>query len=336
MRASPRAFLIGGVPANFAQGARFQDKETSDVVVLEGDEYDTAFFDKRSKFFHYLPEVVVLNNMEFDHADIFEDLDAIKLSFSRMLRLVPRNGCIFANGDDENVMSVARGQDHSQVVTVGLSPDCDRVIEDIDYGAEGSSFTIAGERYTVPMAGEYNVRNAAMATVSALFGGLSPEEVATGLKTFKGIKRRMELRGEERGVKVVDDFAHHPTALKQAIEAVKQNYPGGKVWALFEPRSNTASQNFFQDDFVQSLLGADVAVVADVADKDKFEDDLRLDAAKVVEDINAAGTRAILAADADAIVAQIVPEAKAGDVLAVFSNGGFGGIHGKLLDALKS
>ncbi|MDG2124504.1 MAG: UDP-N-acetylmuramate:L-alanyl-gamma-D-glutamyl-meso-diaminopimelate ligase [Verrucomicrobiales bacterium] len=323
--------LIGGLPKNLGRGAVFTDSE---FVVLEGDEYDTAFFDKRSKFVHYLPEVVVVNNIEFDHADIFDDLDAIKLSFRRMLNIVPLNGCVFANGDDVNVMDVVVGCP-APVVTVGFGEGCDRRIEVLEYGEERSVFEVGGGRYEVAMPGEYNVRNAAMAVCAGLFAGLSEEEVAVGMAEFGGVARRMDLKGEERGVKVVDDFAHHPSAIRQAVNAVRQKWPGGRVWAVFEPRSNTSRRNIFQDEFVSALGEADGVVLAAVANPEKVVEGERLDVEAVVGAIGESGKEAYCEASADAIVERLVPLVRDGDVIGVFSNGGFDGIHGKLLAALK-
>ena len=209
-------FVIGGLPGNFDQGARFTDSEFS---VVEGDEYDSAFFDKRSKFIHYLPEVAIVNNIEFDHADIFDDLKAVKRTFGHMMRLVPGHGLIILNGDDKNCLEVyAEEGKHTPVCKVGFGKKCDARILDVKYGKESTVFRVLDEIFEIPMNGEYNVRNAAMATVAARFVGLNGDEVRTGLSEFIGVKRRQEIRGvTDRGITVVDDFGHHPTALKEAI-----------------------------------------------------------------------------------------------------------------------
>ena len=324
------SYMIGGIPSNLGTGARFTD---SDFTVLEGDEYDTAFFDKRSKFLHYLPEVVVINNIEFDHADIYDDIDQIKLTFERLLRVVPRNGIAFINGDEPNCREVAKDAP-APVKRVGMGEMNDIIIEDVLYEGANSSFTLEGERYTVPMSGEFNVRNAAMATCVALFSGLTPDEVREGLLGFTGIARRQELKGEVRGVKVIDDFAHHPTAIELAIAALKQKFPTDNLWILFEPRSNTTRRKVFQSQLAEALSRADKAIVAGVPDPEKVAEDDRLSPEQLVSDIHANGSDAWFFETVDEIVSYVSSEAQAGDVVAVLSNGGFGGIHQKLLDAL--
>ncbi len=322
--------MIGGIPSNLGKGARFTD---SDFTVLEGDEYDTAFFDKRSKFLHYLPEVVVMNNIEFDHADIYDNIDQIKLTFERLLKIVPENGMAYINGDDPNCRDVAEDSP-APVKRVGLGKMNDIIIEDIVYEGDNSSFTLEGERYTVPMSGEFNVRNAAMATCTALFSGLSPDEIRTGLMGFTGIARRQELKGEVRGVKVIDDFAHHPTAIELAIDALKQRFPTETLWVIFEPRSNTTRRKIFQVQLSEALSKADKSIIAGVPDPEKVDEDDRLDPRQLASDIIAHGSESWFIDQVDDIVIQVASQAKEGDVVAVLSNGGFGGIHQKLLDAL--
>ncbi|GAA5496243.1 UDP-N-acetylmuramate--L-alanyl-gamma-D-glutamyl-meso-2,6-diaminoheptandioate ligase [Rubritalea halochordaticola] len=324
--------MIGGIPCNMGQGARFTD---SDFVVLEGDEYDTAFFDKRSKFLHYLPEVVVVNNIEFDHADIYNSLEEIKLTFRRLLNIVPRNGMAFVNGDCPNSLDVAQGAP-APVTTVGLADSSDIQIKDVAYEGVTSSFTLEGERYTIPMSGEFNVRNAAMAVCSALFAGLTPDEIRAGLLGFEGIARRQELRGEARGVKVVDDFAHHPTAIQQAADAIRQKYDPKRLWVIFEPRSNTTRRNVFQNELADALSRADLAIVAAVPNPEKVAESDRLSPEKLIADIEAQGTHGWFLHTVDEIVAKVTELAEEGDVVAVLSNGGFGGVHDKLLASLEA
>ncbi|NNC89199.1 MAG: UDP-N-acetylmuramate:L-alanyl-gamma-D-glutamyl-meso-diaminopimelate ligase [Akkermansiaceae bacterium] len=324
------SFMIGGLPRNLGRGARLGDSE---FVVLEGDEYDTAFFDKRSKFLHYLPEVVTVNNIEFDHADIYDSLDEIKLTFRRLLNIVPRSGLALVNGDDSNCLEVADGAP-CPVRTIGLGEACNLRIGDIDYQPDGSSFTLEGERYTIPMVGEFNVRNAAMAVTAGRFGGLAPGELRTGLAAFSGIARRQELRGEVRGVKVIDDFAHHPTAIHQAAAALRQRYPGQRLWVIFEPRSNTTRRSIFQEELAEALAAADIAIVPAIADAEKFDPQDRLDPEKLVADVAARGGAAHFLPTVEAIAAHVAAHAEAGDVVAILSNGGFGGLHDLLLDQL--
>jgi len=323
-------FLIGGLPLNFGSGARFTD---SSCVVLEGDEYDTAFFDKRSKFLHYLPEVVVVNNVEFDHADIYENLDAIKRSFRLLMRVVPSGGRVFVNGDDTDALDVV-SEAFCPVDSVGFADSCTHRIADVAYGEEGTHFSLGEARFFLPMHGEFNVRNASMAVVSARHAGLDDRAIAEALRSFRGVGRRQEERGCKRGVRVIDDFAHHPTALREAIIGMRQKHPGGRIWAVFEPRSNTTRRNTFQNELVSALGEADLVVLTEIEDRGKIPEAERLDCRRLVEDLGEAGTRAWLESDAAAIVARVAPEVESGDVLLVMSNGGFGGIHQKFLEAL--
>ena len=323
--------MIGGVPKNFERGAEFTDSE---FVVLEGDEYDTAFFDKRSKFLHYLPEVAVINNIEFDHADIYDDLDAIKLTFSRLLRVVPSNGKAFLNGDCENSLSLV-AEAPCPIDLVGFGENCSVRISDMTGSDGGTSFQMNGVPFQLPMTGEFNVRNAAMAISVARQAGLNDEEIREGLASFAGIKRRQEVRGVERGVTVIDDFAHHPTAVAQVIEGLRQGYPGRRLIVVLEPRSNTMRQEAHKGDLALSLAKADLAVVPPVLEAGKIAEDALLNVPNLIAEANAAGgdTRSI--ESVDEIVSWVASEAKEGDLVAVLSNGGFGGIHTKLLDALK-
>jgi UDP-N-acetylmuramate: L-alanyl-gamma-D-glutamyl-meso-diaminopimelate ligase len=323
--------MIGGIPRNLGQGARFTDSE---FTVLEGDEYDTAYFDKRSKFHHYLPEVVIANNIEFDHADIFNNIDEIKLSFRRLLNLVPRNGQVFINADDPNCVDVAENCP-APVTTVGFAEDAQNRVEIIEYRPGETEFKLNKETYILKMDGEYNVRNAAMAISAALFVGLKPDEIRTGIDTFEGIARRQDVRGEVNGIKVVDDFGHHPTAIKGAIAGFRQRFPGARLWALFEPRSNTTKRKVSQDTLPAAFTDADGVFISAINQPEKVPEHDRLDPQKVIADIRASGVKeAHYEPDADAIVAKLTPLAKPGDIIIVFSNGGFDGIHDKLLAAL--
>jgi UDP-N-acetylmuramate: L-alanyl-gamma-D-glutamyl-meso-diaminopimelate ligase len=322
-------YMIGGIPRNLGGGALFTD---SPFTVLEGDEYDTAFFDKRSKFLHYLPECVVVNNIEFDHADIYSSLAEIQLSFRRLLNIVPRNGMAFVNGDDPVCLETAANAP-CPVTTVGFGPDCGIRITDPDYGPEETSFSWNGTRLSIRMTGEFNVRNAAMAAAAASFAGLSHTEVRDGLASFEGVARRQEVRGEHMGVRVVDDFAHHPTAIRLSVASLRQRFPGAKLWVLFEPRSNTTRRAVFQKDLAECLALADAAIVADPPDMHKIPEHDRLDPAKLAADIRSLGSDGLFIPEVDEIVRHVRSHAKPGDVVAVLSNGGFGGIHAKLLAA---
>jgi UDP-N-acetylmuramate: L-alanyl-gamma-D-glutamyl-meso-diaminopimelate ligase len=322
-------FMIGGLPKNLGCGAHFTD---SPFNVLEGDEYDTAFFDKRSKFLHYLPECVVVNNIEFDHADIYNSLDEIKLTFRRLLNIIPRGGMAFINGDDPECLDVARNAP-CPVTTVGLGEGNMLRIENVGYEPDRSSFTLGGVPYSLRMTGEFNVRNAAMAAAAAAFAGLTAGEIRAGLETFEGVARRQELRGEAGGIKVIDDFAHHPTAIRLAVQSLRQGNPGSRLWILFEPRSNTTRRAVFQNELAEALALADFAVVAALTDLHKIPENNRLDPARLSADIARLGGTGFYLPDVETIVAHVKSNAVSGDVVAVLSNGGFGGIHQKLLDA---
>ncbi len=325
------SWVIGGIPGNLGKGAHFSD---GDIVVLEGDEYDTAFFDKRSKFLHYLPEVVVMNNIEFDHADIYDSIDEIKLTFRRLLNIVPQNGMAFINGDDVHCLSVAE-KAPSPITKVGIGTGNDLQIQDIEYLPTESQFTLAGERYAVPMVGEFNVRNAAMAVAAARFAGLSPDECRQALMSFEGIARRQQVRGVKRGVTVVDDFAHHPTAIKMAIAALRQKFPQAKrLIAVFEPRSNTTRRKFFQNELADALKDADMAIIAAVPNPEKDDPNDRLDVQHLVNDISKNGTPAHTYANVTEIVDFLSSHCVDGDVISVLSNGGFDNIHNRLLESI--
>ncbi len=323
-------FMIGGVPANFDVGARFNDSEH---FVIEGDEYDTAYFDKRSKFLHYLPECAIINNVEFDHADIFRDLDDILLSFKRLTLLVPRNGLIFVNGDDANAMTLVPSSP-APVRTVGLGENCDERIALTKLEADSSSFTINGAEFAVPMNGEFNVRNAAMAICAARFGGLSDEEIRAGLAEFRGVLRRQTERGEKNGIKVIDDFGHHPTAIRETLRGLRSKYNGSRLWAVFEPRSNTSRRNVLQGALTDALKEADGSVIAAVNAPERVPADQRLDPEAVAAQVTAAGRECYHEPTTEAIVNRLRARTRSGDVIIVFSNGGFDGIHDKLLAAL--
>lgn len=323
-------FMIGGVPDNFTSGARFTN---SDIFIIEGDEYDTAYFDKRSKFLHYLPECAIVNNIEFDHADIFENLDAILLSFQRMLNTVPRNGLVLINGDDPNCLTL-RAKCPAPLKTVGLGPTCDFRIKITASTPERTAFEINGTAFAVPMMGEFNVRNAAMCVCAARFGGLTDEQIREGLNTFRGIRRRQQERGTTHGITIIDDFGHHPTAIRETLRGLRQRYAGRRLWALFEPRSNTSRRNVLQNELIEALTEADGSVIAAVANPEKVAADQRLDTAKVALSVTSRGKPCWFEANTDAIVSRLKNETRTGDVIVVFSNGGFDGIHDKLLKTL--
>ncbi len=344
------SFMIGGIARNLGRGGRFTD---SDFCVLEGDEYDTSFFDKRSKFLHYLPEVVIINNIEMDHADIYANVEEIKLSFKRLLRVVPRNGIVFINADCPNCQDVracaATELKTVKTVSVGMGEEADIRITDMEYRTDGCGFTLTcrtnegeqspvsslhRESFFVPMIGDFNVRNAAMAACAASFSGLEADAIRTALQSFEGVARRQEVRGTVNGVTVVDDFAHHPTAIRQAIAGLRQRFPKSRLWVLFEPRSNTTIRNIFQNELAEALAEADFAVISPIENNKRLTPEQRLNEEQLLADIQAAGTDAYVGKNVDDIVAYVVTHVHPNDVLLVMSNGGFGGIHNKLLIAL--
>ena len=323
-------WLIGGVPANLPGGANLRD---SRHFVIEGDEYDTAFFDKRSKFLHYLPELVIVNNIEFDHADIYRDLDEIKTSFRRLLNIVPSEGMVLVNADDPASVDVARTCP-APIVEVGFSPNAGHHILEPEQGKNGSSFGLFGTRFEVPLLGQFNIRNAAMAASAAHFYGVPVDVIGSALASFAGIKRRQEVRGVVKGITVIDDFGHHPTAIRETLSALRSRYSPGKIWAVFEPRSNTTRRNIFQHDLPKAFANADGVFLGAVARLDQIPPEERLDPEQVIADIAATGKPARYESSADAIVASVAHHASEGDVVVVFSNGSFDGIHAKLLAGL--
>jgi UDP-N-acetylmuramate: L-alanyl-gamma-D-glutamyl-meso-diaminopimelate ligase len=323
-------YLIGGIPNNLSQGARFTD---SPWFIIEGDEYDTAFFDKRSKFLHYLPEIGILNNLEFDHADIFENLEAIRKSFSHFIRLIPRNGLLLGNGDDTNLAPLLNVT-HCPVQRFGLG-EANRIQAfNLRYGPTATEFEIPSFKFHLNLVGEFNVRNALAVIACAKHCGLKNHQIQSAFDSFTGIKRRMEVRGIVGGVTVVDDFGHHPTAIRETLRALRVKYPREKIWAVFEPRSNTTRRNVFQNELVTAFADADAVVVSEVARLDQLPPDERLNPEKLMHDLQASGKNAAYLSRVDSIVAHVAGGAQGGDVVCVFSNGGFEGIHGKLLERL--
>jgi len=335
-------YMIGGIPLNLGNGCACPTPNShlpspTSYFIIEGDEYDTAFFDKRSKFVHYLPDTVIINNIEFDHADIFPGIADIKLTFRRLVNIVPRNGLVLANGDDPNVREVIANAP-CPVKTFGLGPDNDFRATNLTLAADGSTFTLHAPRATlhVPLLGEHNVRNALAVAAASLHHGLPPDQIQAAFTGFRGIKRRQEIRGVAAGVTIVDDFGHHPTAIRETIRAFRVRFPGQRLWAVFEPRSNTTRRCVFQKELAESLAEADGVFVSKVNRLEELPEHERLSPEKLVADIAAHGRPAHYLADADAIIAALLPQLRPNDVVAVFSNGGFGGIHAKLLSALQA
>ena len=323
------SYLIGGIPTNLGQGARFTDSEW---FIIEGDEYDTAFFDKRSKFVHYLPEVAIINNLEFDHADIFENLAAIQKAFRLFIRLIPRNGLLLGNGDDPNLAPLM-DVNFCPVKRFGLGANNAVQAFNLRFGPTATTFEIPSFQFHINLVGELNVRNALAVVAAAKHCGLSNKQIQSAFDTFKGIKRRMEIRGISGGITVIDDFGHHPTAIRETIRALRIKYPTQKIWAIFEPRTNTTRRNVFQNELTSAFCDADAVVISQIARLELLAPEERLNPEKLISDLKGQGKTAEYLTDADAIVGHMKKHAAGGDVVCVFSNGGFGGIHDKLLKA---
>ena len=323
-------YLIGGIPTNLGQGACLRE---SRHFIIEGDEYDTAFFDKRSKFIHYLPELVIVNNVEFDHADIYSSLEEIKTSFRRLINIVPSEGLVLINGDDTNCLDVA-SKCHSQVVGVGFSNTCRNQIQNVAHASNGSTFELHGESYFLPLSGDFNIRNAAMAVSAARHYGIDPEKIRIALASFQGIRRRQEVRGVVNGITIIDDFGHHPTAIRETLSGLRKRFGTARLWALFEPRSNTTRRAIFQHELPTAFAESNGVFIAQVARLDQLPENERLNPERVVSDIAASGKPAFYEPTADSIIDKLKPLTREGDIVVVFSNGGFDGIHQKLLDRL--
>ncbi|MGA2206588.1 MAG: UDP-N-acetylmuramate:L-alanyl-gamma-D-glutamyl-meso-diaminopimelate ligase [Terracidiphilus sp.] len=330
------SFLIGGVAENF--GTSFQLRPTRSFIV-EGDEYDTAFFDKGPKFLHYFPDALIITHVEFDHADIYADLDQVKTAFKRLVNLVPRRGLIVAYDGNENVTEcVSRA--FCPVERYGFTENADWQIRNLHYENGRMRWQVlrAGAPwgdFGMGLAGEHNALNATAAAALAASQGIPVESIAEALATFKSVKRRLEVRDEINGITLIEDFAHHPTAIRETLRALRAIYPSERIWAVLEPRSNTLRRKVLAGDLVQSLRLADRAVLADVYQQQRIPEAERLNPEEVVRDLNAVGTPAELLPDADSIIAAITPRLAPGDVVAILSNGGFDGIYQKLPARLR-
>jgi UDP-N-acetylmuramate: L-alanyl-gamma-D-glutamyl-meso-diaminopimelate ligase len=330
------SFLIGGIAENF--GSSFQLGEGKHFI-LEGDEYDTAFFDKGPKFLHYFPDRVILTSVEFDHADIYKDLDAVETAFKRLVNLIPARGRLIALDSVESVeRCVAKA--FCPVERYGNNKNATWQVTNLRFDPLGTSWTVLrkGERWAdfeFSLAGEYNVMNATAAAAMASGCGIPTDKIASALKTFKSVKRRLEVRALANGVTIIDDFAHHPTAIAGTLKALRARYPGARLWAILEPRSNTLRRNVFQKELAQSLAAADEVIVASVFKSESIPQAERMDIETLTAEVKRLGSRARVIADADAIVQAIAPEMRPGDVVAILSNGGFGGIYEKLPQRLK-
>jgi UDP-N-acetylmuramate: L-alanyl-gamma-D-glutamyl-meso-diaminopimelate ligase len=331
--------LVGGIAANLGDGGSSYRVGQGRDFVIEGDEYDSAFFDKTAKFLKYLPDVAVINNIEFDHADIYADLDAVRLAFRRLANLVPRNGLLLLGADSPDAAAL-KGVAVSPVQTFGLSDGSTWQAHDVrtDDGLTHFGVRRDGQpfaQFASPLLGLHNVRNALAAIAVGTYAGIPPDRLVEGLRQFRGIKRRLETVGVERGVTVLDDFAHHPTAVHETLSALRTGYPSRRVWAVFEPRSASSCRRVFQADFARAFGAADEVIIAGVF-RSTLPEAERLSPQQLVGDLQASGQRARYVPEVDDIIRTIVDEHREGDVVVLMSNGGFGGIHRKLLQALKA
>ena len=336
------SFLVGGLVQNFAASARVTD---SDYFIIEGDEYDTAYFDKGPKFMHYLPELAIVANIEFDHADIYKDIDAVKLAFRRLMNIVPGNGRLIAGWDSPLVREVIASMGQrlfTQVETFGTCEDARWQARDIDCSGGMTRFRVlrAGKEWSefqTPLIGDFNVRNCLSVIIAADAWGIERQAIIDAMSTFKSVRRRGEVRGEVNGIIVIDDFAHHPTAVRETLSALRTRYAGQRLIAVFEPRSWSSRLSVFQQEYAKAFTPSDYVIVAGVYDTRKAtEKGDVLDTAKLIEDIAAQTKPAFAISDVDQIVRKLVSELRSGDVVAIMSNGGFGGIHEKLLSALNA
>ncbi|MEE8210058.1 MAG: UDP-N-acetylmuramate:L-alanyl-gamma-D-glutamyl-meso-diaminopimelate ligase [bacterium] len=330
-------FLIGGIPKNF--GVNFA-AGGGEIFVVEGDEYDTAFFDKGPKFLHYRPRTLLVTSIEFDHADIYPDLEAIEANFHRLLELVPASGLAVLCADDPRVAPLAASAP-CRSETYGLGPSALWRAEEVRVSEEGTSFRVVrdGEPYRPywwSALGRHNVQNALGAIAVAHEAGLTYDQVSAALNSFAGVRRRQETLGEPGGVLVVEDFAHHPTAVRSTVSAVRERYPDRRLWAVFEPRTNTSRRRVFQDAYAESFEGADQVVVAAVHRAEALEPEERFDPERLAADLSTRGIAARSIPEVEDIVETIASEAAEGDVVLIMSNGAFGGIYGKLLEALEA
>jgi UDP-N-acetylmuramate: L-alanyl-gamma-D-glutamyl-meso-diaminopimelate ligase len=334
-------FLVGGVAKNFDRTAR---SGSGIHFVIEGDEYDTAFFDKGPKFLHYRPRTAIITSVEFDHADIYRDLDHYKQSFRKLVALVPAEGCIVARWDHADVVDVLTDA-ACEVRRYGPGQDWDGHILDADTTAGTMRFTVSHEgrvlgTFRSSLVGEHNLYNQVAAVAALTREGVTVEELAQGFESFLGIKRRQEIIGEPGQVTVIDDFAHHPTAVDVTLAALRLRFGGRRLWAIFEPRSNTSRRKVFQQAYAVAFGAADVVVVAPPPDGGPGVDE-RFDAAELVRALRAGGQEAFCwgqglppEAAAESIAAQITANVMPEDVVAILSNGGFGGLHKRLLARL--
>lgn len=331
------SFLIGGIPRNFDQGFKVGD---SKLFVVEGDEYDSAFFDKAAKFFHYLPQILIVNNIEFDHADIYDNLDQIKLSFRRLINLVPRNGLLLANIEDANVMELST-RAFSAVQTFGLHPEAYWRADNIQFDENDTTFDIIKQgnlfcSVSVQLTGFHNIRNVLAAAGAAHFVGVSAEQIRQGLPLFKNIIKRLEVKAVVNGITIYDDFAHHPTKVRSTINGLRCRYPNQRIWAVFEPRTATTKRKIMEDQYAAAFDEADITIIASLHLPEKVNEGDRLSVESLVEKIKRRNKAAYYIPSVQQIVDFISSQAAGGEHVLIMSNGAFDNIHQKLIDKITT
>jgi len=331
------SFLIGGIAENF--GSSYALRQTKPFLI-EADEYDTAFFDKGPKFLHYFPNAIILTHVEFDHADIYADLNAVKTAFRRLVNLVPQNGRIIAFDGSENVTDCLTSA-FTPVERYGFASDSYWRLTDLNHANGITSWKLLRQgklfaELVLPIAGEHNALNASAAAALAAGQGIDAASITDALATFRSVKRRLEVRAEIAGITIIDDFAHHPTAIRETLRALSSSYPGHRLWAVLEPRSNTLRRNVFEQELVEALRLADRVVLAQVFRSAAIPEAERLQPENVIAGLKALGCPAELHEEADSIISAITPQLELGDVVAILSNGGFGGIYEKLPRAIEA
>lgn len=327
------SFLIGGIPINF--GRSFQWNESSPFFVIEGDEYDTGFMDRRPKFVSYLPDTVLLNPVEYDHADLYPDFAAVENAFWQLIKVVPGNGKIIVNRDSEPAFQLAiRG--YSEVITFGYHPESDYRITNEQWQNGEAQFHLNADAFRIRVFGKHNVANAAGVATMGMVLGLEHETIQNAFSAFLGVKRRMELRGEAASISVFDDFAHHPTAIRTTLEGARIAFPDSRIWGIFEPRSWSSRRNVFQKEFARAFDPAHLAVIAGVFEPEKLDPENRLDPDQLVSDIQINGTPAYYIPETEKLLSFVLRNAQSGDKLILMSNGSFHDIHSRILEGLRS
>ncbi len=317
------SFFVGGLPENFGRGFQLG---AGPHFVIEGDEYDSAFFDKTAKFLHYLPDLLIINNVEFDHADIYRDLEQIKTAFRRLIRIVPSGGHLIVNADDPVVQELVEPC-YSHLHTFGSSPQAEWRVESVRTDGEGQRFLLRYDgkttEYFLPLWGEHNALNAAAVAAAAHYLGLTAGEIAAGFRTFRGVRRRLTRIGEVDGILILDDFAHHATAVRKTLEAVRRQYPERRLWAVFEPRTASAKRKIFETQFYTAFDAADRVVLAPLHRPEKVPAAERLSVERVAEEVSRRGIPAVVKESGEPMLQYLAAEARSGDIFVFMSNGDF-------------